>query len=411
MKKLFLVIILLFISLSCVNAADVSDNLTSSDNNDLNPSDDSALNSLDTLTREIYQNNGTFNLTKDYAYHDGDSNIVVSRDITLNGGGHSIDVGNLSFVFKIDENAQYSISLNNIIFKNCKSLCNKNQANIKINNCDIFDKSGNSYINFPEHNDPLTFEDLNDEILKSDGVVNLNESYHYSNGEVIKLYKNITINGNGNLINAGNSQYIFELVKDSSYDIIIKDIVFENFNELFNIIDLQLTMIDCDFKDITIYNNKIFIVIRSPEDSIQGYCDAPSEKIIQKARSIVGFRTGLDAAKALANWVKKNIKHEAKAGFYQSPDQTLKRGKGNCCVQTELFLLMCIAVGVDKECKLSFVHYGNMYYKQRHFFALVDNVCVDVDGGYNDPWAHGVNYKRNVFNITNYPLLPIAKNY
>lgn len=403
-KKLLFILILLFISLSCVNAVDISsDNLTSTDN--LNQS------SLNDLSQEINNSNGQVNLTHDYYYQSGDGNVKISKNLTLNGGGHTIDSGNLSFIFKIDENAKYSIVLNNIIFKNCKTLFNKNHASITMINCDIIDKQGNSYINFPEVDDPLTFDDLNYEISNSNGVLNLNESYKStSSDDNIKLFKNIILNGNGNYINGGSSEYVFELIEDTNYTIIIKDIIFENFNKIFNTLQTQITVVDCDFNDVN-DDYIVSIVLRSSEDSVQGYCDAPSDEIIEKAKSIVGIYTGIDAAKKLAKWVKKNIKHETKAGFYQSPDETLKRKVGNCCSQTELFLLMCIAVGIDKECKLSFVHYGKMIFKQRHFFALVDNVCVDVDGGYDDPWAHGVNFNRNVYNITEYPLLPIARNY
>ena len=128
------------------------------------------------------------------------------------------------------------------------------------------------------------------------------------------------------------------------------------------------------------------------------------------AKKIVGKSEGLKAAEKLANWVGKNIYQESHSGFFQSPADTLKRRRGNCCSQTDLFLQMCHAVGVTKNHKVCYVHVGTVNYKSRHFFALIDNLCIDVNSKPNHPWGHA-SVLRDVFTITEYPMLPLVKEY
>jgi len=129
------------------------------------------------------------------------------------------------------------------------------------------------------------------------------------------------------------------------------------------------------------------------------------------AKMIVGKSNDIDAAKKLAKWINKNIKHEVEAGFYQSPTETLKNRKGNCCCHAELFLQMCDAIGLTKNHRLGFIHVGTMEFQHRHFFAIFDNICVDCDCIFSNPWGHGKFSGRDVYQVTMYPLLPLKKTY
>ena len=142
-------------------------------------------------------------------------------------------------------------------------------------------------------------------------------------------------------------------------------------------------------------------------DDYTGEITTPIKKL---AKSIVGDSKDIVAAKKLAKWVSKNIKHETAPGFYQSPEVTLKRKIGNCCSKTDLFLQMCVAVGVNKKHKLYYVHVGTMKFHKRHFFAMIDNTVVDVDGPKN-PWGHANIGKNKVYQITEYPYLPLPRKY
>ena len=136
-----------------------------------------------------------------------------------------------------------------------------------------------------------------------------------------------------------------------------------------------------------------------------------SEDIAKLAKKIVGKSKDLEAAKKLAKWVGTNIVHESHEGFYQNASQTLKRRCGNCCSQTELFLQMCEAIGITKNHKAYFVHVGKIQYGSRHFFAVIDNICIDVDARPKHPWGHASIYNRPIYLLTPYPILPLPAKY
>ena len=427
-KFIFILALSVIFTLSCVSATDADLNstqyLSSQNYDDITQIivNESMPDNLTKLSFEIDKSGSEMQLTKDYIYQSGDCSVNISKNFNLNGNGYTIDGGDLPYIFTVDD-AKYTIVLKNIVFKNCDSLFNTNHASITIINCDVINKqsttmvsSTDNYIDSdlyaPEDSNTLTFDDLNKKIYHSDGYLNLTDNYSFAtNNEFIKLYKNLILDGNGNYIDAKYSDYVFELNSNSYFNIVLKDIVFENFNKIFNTLENQITIIDCDFSDANDNLANMMIEVLFDEDFIRGYVEEPSNKIIKQAKSIIGHSTGIDAAKKLAKWVKNKIKHEGKAGFYQSAEETLNRKKGNCCSQTMLFLLMCQAIGLDEEFELKFVHVGNLNFKQRHFFALVDNICVDVDGSFSNPWGHGGFSKRSVYIVTKFPLLPLAKEY
>lgn len=167
-------------------------------------------------------------------------------------------------------------------------------------------------------------------------------------------------------------------------------------------------------KDVTVkkvVGNNANTIDRGPNNTGSNYSGLVSDKVKKKAKSIVGNSTGIAAAKKLAKWVGKHIKHEKREGFYQSPAKTLKRKRGNCCCQTDLFLQMCDATGVTSKYTCQYIHVGTMKYGKRHFFARVNGVDVDCDAKRKHPWGHAAYKGRTIKSRKTYPNLPIARKY
>lgn len=72
---------------------------------------------------------------------------------------------------------------------------------------------------------------------------------------------------------------------------------------------------------------------------------------------------------------------------------------------------MCEALGIMKNHEVYFVHIGEMEFGERHFFAIIDNLCVDVDSRPGSPWGHAAINYDSIFTITQYPLLPLEREY
>ena len=64
-----------------------------------------------------------------------------------------------------------------------------------------------------------------------------------------------------------------------------------------------------------------------------------------------------------------------------------------------------------KNKRFYYVHVGMKYFGYRHFFAMVDNLLVDVDGKITNPWGHANIGNRGVYRITPYPYLPLPREY
>lgn len=58
----------------------------------------------------------TVNLNKDYNFDSSSSGITISKQLTIDGKGHSIDGADLSRIFNVNAN---NVTIKNIIFKNC----------------------------------------------------------------------------------------------------------------------------------------------------------------------------------------------------------------------------------------------------------------------------------------------------
>ena len=82
----------------------------------------------------------------------------------------------------------------------------------------------------------------------------------------------------------------------------------------------------------------------------------PSSYVRKLALNIVGDSTGLAAAKKIVSYVDSHVKYELYANFHRSPDQVLKKGRGNCCDQARTVLTLCDAAGCTDKLTLKYVH-------------------------------------------------------
>lgn len=259
------------------------------------------------------------------------------------------------------------------------------------------------------NNTACNFTQLNNEINNASDEVKLTNDYvHVLDDDNVTISKSIKINGNGHKINGKKSTIIFNITNDSN--VIFENITFTNTDVFgFNLNStLNLTFINCNFDEM--YHASL--TIGFPHDNVTlSYSGKISSKVKNLAKKIVGSSSGWEAARKLAKWVGKNINHETAPGFYQTPEMTLERKRGNCCSQTDLFLQMCAAVGLNKNHKLYYVHVGTMEFHHRHFFAMFDNYLVDVDSYHKFPWGHALIESRDIYRVTPYPLLPLTRQY
>ena len=252
------------------------------------------------------------------------------------------------------------------------------------------------------------FTKLNSMINDADDNANLTNDYECIEGDGdLSISKSITIHGNGHSLKNNNASIV--LSEDNS------NIIFENIDFLDrpsiisnNTHFSNITFINCKFEPVNSTQNNTINFDRYTGILTSGEI-SPNVKLL--AKLIVGKSKGLKAAKILAKWVGKSIEHETAEGFYQTAEMTLFRKCGNCCSQTDLFLQMCVAVGLDKNHKLGYVHVGTMMFGKRHFFAMIDNVLVDVDAKSNSPWGHANIGDRDFYRITEYPYLPLPREY
>ena len=134
-----------------------------------------------------------------------------------------------------------------------------------------------------------------------------------------------------------------------------------------------------------------------------------SKTVASKAKSIVGSKTGVNAAKAIVSWISKNIEFEKRNNFYQSPANTLKRKKGNGCCQTDLLAHMLDSVGLLQKYTFKYIYAKNS--KGVHVFAKLGSVYIDVIKT-NEAWGNYITkYGNPIDNKNTYPCLPFAKKY
>lgn len=249
-----------------------------------------------------------------------------------------------------------------------------------------------SCVSASENFDELTYQ-----------ITHINEtSILENNSDIDKLFfiNNVTISGKEN-IKSSNST--LELKTEDNDSIVLNKSSFK----------AKIFKLDDDKKvNILLLNSNFNNELRNDGNLSDFYLSSPISKNVTKtAKEIAGNSTDIEAAKKLANWVGANIEHETKAGFYQSPDDTLKRKTGNCCSQTELFLQMCEALNITHNHKAYIVHVGSERFHERHFFAMIDNTFVDVDTQVDNPWGNAETRDDTYYCITEYPILPLTRQY
>lgn len=111
---------------------------------------------------------------------------------------------------------------------------------------------------------------------------------------------------------------------------------------------------------------------------------------INIAKSIVGDKTGLDAAELIARWCNNKIYYQNYAGFKHKPDWVYKHKKANCCDATRLMLALWDASGVMDTCKLKWVRLNGV--NGSYVFAKIKNKNSGrwryVDPCYIKPWGN-----------------------
>lgn len=256
-------------------------------------------------------------------------------------------------------------------------------------------------------NDNITqtgnFSELNNKLNSSNDSFVLDKDYSDYNN-TINISKSVTIDGNNHSISLNDNSSF--RITENNLSLTFKNITFINnfsitFDKETNITSFNLTLFDCYLplyyiSDIEVHNYGY--------DWGYGHSCPVTNKIKKLAFEIIGKSEGMEAAKKLTLWVRKNIKNRTMAGFCQKPSVTLKRKAGNCCCKAELLLQMMDAVGLTKNHKIYFIHVGTNMYRNRHFFAMIDNFCVDPT--LKEPWGHGGFHDRPVV-ITPYPVLPL----
>jgi len=115
-----------------------------------------------------------------------------------------------------------------------------------------------------------------------------------------------------------------------------------------------------------------------------------SNKIKQKALSIVGNKTGYSAMRAICSWMDKNVHYVGYGGFQRSPEYVLTHG-GNCCDQTRLIFQLFDGAGVCEYYDLYYVNlscpsYGHVYGRIR---SKKTKNWINVDPASDDFGCYG----------------------
>ena len=132
-KQIFIIFCLFAVFISAMSFAcaadDVGDSVISTaddtpisqatDTQDVLTANSGSFTQLDSLIQNTPVN-GTIKLVNNYTYSSGDNvnGIVISKGITIDGDGHTIDGANTASIFSITNNAH--VTLKNIIFSNAR---------------------------------------------------------------------------------------------------------------------------------------------------------------------------------------------------------------------------------------------------------------------------------------------------
>ena len=234
-KYLILFCIVMILSISAVSAADNTTEDIQTDDASMDFAD------LQTLIDEDTSN--YVNFTGNYLGDANNNSIVINKDITLDGNGFSIDY--------LSNKPMFKIQATNVIFKN--------MTIIRHNNCSyIYNVSSFENVNFINKNDiPADLSDLQTLIDESPGnyITLKNDFVGDANNNTVVINKNITIEGNGQVIEymgrntmidvqSGNVLFKNMVIVRHSKTSFIKGGLFENVTFIFkndNPADLKFT--------------------------------------------------------------------------------------------------------------------------------------------------------------------------
>ena len=127
----------------------------------------------------------------------------------------------------------------------------------------------------------------------------------------------------------------------------------------------------------------------------------------RQALAIVGNKTGLSAAKAIASWMDNNISYANYENFRRSASKSLSMKSCNCCDGTRLYFELCDSAGCTEFLKLEYIHvyghvYGRVTVKSTGSWTNVDNASTLPAWGYVCRDYQG----RAIIHKTTYPARP-----
>lgn len=137
----------------------------------------------------------------------------------------------------------------------------------------------------------------------------------------------------------------------------------------------------------------------------------PSTKVKEKALSIVGDKTGYQAAKAIVAWMDDKIHYKGYGGFCRSPDKVMSTAHGNCCDQTRLLLQLFDAAGLSEYYDMYYVH---VHERQGHVYALLkskkngNKTYVDPASDSYSAWGYVCQGYSRGSPASKYPNLPFS---
>lgn len=159
-------------------------------------------NSINNLFDDMMNNNGTFNMEKDYEYHNNDSVLIVGGgDLIINGNGHKIDgLNNISGLLLDNNGSEGRIVVNNLTIENVNgSALSSTSCELVVNNLTIVNNDDNedAILSIIE-SDNVTLNNVivKDNVGKGEAVINILESNNVTLNNVV-IEDNV---GNGDCI-------------------------------------------------------------------------------------------------------------------------------------------------------------------------------------------------------------------
>ena len=127
-----------------------------------------------------------------------------------------------------------------------------------------------------------------------------------------------------------------------------------------------------------------------------------------QALAVVGGRTGLAAAQAIASWIDNHIKYDYYTNFQRSAKKVLQMGRCNCCDGARLFNEMCDAAGCTEFLKLEYIYVDGHVYNRVTVKSTGKWYNVDTASDVAGSWGYVCRDYRNlsILRRTTYPTRP-----